>query len=35
MNKILNEIKQIIKQSISEYLSAVQLSDLEEKGSVY
>lgn len=35
MNRILNEIKQIIKQNISEYLSEVQLSDLEENGAVY
>ena len=35
MNRILNEIKQIIKQNISEYLSEVLLSDLEENGAVY
>lgn len=35
MNRILNEIKQIIKQNISKYLSKVQLSDLEENGAVY
>lgn len=35
MNRILNEIKQIIKQNISEYLSEIQLSDLEENGAVY
>ena len=35
MNRILNEIKQIIKQNISEYLSEVQLSHLEENGAVY
>ena len=35
MNRILNEIKQIIKQNISEYLSEVLFSDLEENGAVY
>ncbi len=35
MNKILNEIKEIIKQNINEYLPEVKPSDLEENGIVY
>lgn len=35
MNRILNEIKEIIKQNINEYLSEVKPSDLEENGTVY
>ena len=35
MNRILNEIKEIIKQNINEYLPEVKPSDLEENGTVY
>lgn len=35
MNKILNEIKEIIKKNINEYLPEVKPSDLEENGTVY
>lgn len=35
MNRILNEIKKIIKQNIIEYLPEVKLEDLEENGAVY
>lgn len=35
MNKILSEIKEIIKQNINEYLPEVKPSDLEEDGTVY
>ena len=35
MNRILNEIKEIIKQNINEYLPEVKSSDLEENGTVY
>ena len=35
MNRILSEIKEIIKQNIKEYLPEVKLSDLEENGTVY
>lgn len=35
MNRILNEINQIIKQNINEYLPEVKPSDLEENGTVY
>ncbi len=35
MNRILNEIKKIIKQNINEYLPEVKSSDLEENGTVY
>ena len=35
MNRILNEIKKIIKQNIIEYLPKVKLEDLEENGAVY
>ena len=35
MNRILNEIKEIIKQNINEYLPEVKTSDLEENGTVY
>lgn len=35
MNRILNEIKKVIKQNINEYLPEVKLSDLEENGAVY
>lgn len=35
MNRILNEIKEIIKQNIKEYLPEVKPSDLEENGTVY
>jgi hypothetical protein len=35
MNRILNEIKEIIKKNINEYLPEVKPSDLEENGTVY
>ena len=35
MNRILKEIKEIIKQNIKEYLPEVKPSDLEENGTVY
>lgn len=35
MNRILNEIKQIIEKNIKEYLPEVKLSDLEENGAIY
>lgn len=35
MNRILNEIKEIIKQNINEYLAEVKPSDLEDGGTVY
>ncbi len=35
MNRILNEIKEIIKQNINEYLPEVKPSDLEENGTIY
>lgn len=35
MNRVLNEIKEIIKQNINEYLPEVKPSDLEENGEVY
>ena len=35
MNRILNEIKEIIKQNINEYLPDVKPCDLEESGTVY
>ncbi len=35
MNRILNEIKEIIKHNINEYLPDVKQSDLEENGTVY
>lgn len=35
MNRILNEIKEIIKQNLNEYLPEVKPSDLEENGTVY
>lgn len=35
MNRILNEIKEIIKKNINEYLPKVKPSDLEENGTVY
>lgn len=35
MNRILNEIKEIIKQNINEYLPEIKSSDLEENGTVY
>lgn len=35
MNKIINEIKRIINQNINEYLTDVNLSDLEENGTIY
>lgn len=35
MNRILNEIKEIIKQNINEYLPEVKPNDLEENGTVY
>ncbi len=35
MNRILNEIKQIIKKNLNEYLPEVKTSDLEEDGTVY
>ena len=35
MNRILNEIKEIIKQNINEYLPEIKPSDLEENGTVY
>ena len=35
MNRILNEIKEIIKQNITEYLPDVKPNDLEEGGTVY
>lgn len=35
MNKILNEIKKIISQNMSKYLSDVKPGDLEENGKVY
>lgn len=35
MNRILNEIKQLISKNINIYLPQVKLSDLEENGMVY
>lgn len=35
MNRILNEIKEIIKKNINEYLPEVKPSNLEENGTVY
>ena len=35
MNRILNEIKEIIRQNINEYLPEVEPGDLEENGTVY
>lgn len=35
MNRILNGIKEIIKQNINEYLPELKPSDLEENGTVY
>jgi hypothetical protein len=35
MNRILNEIKEIIKKNINEYIPEVKPSDLEENGTVY
>lgn len=35
MNRILNEIKEIIKQNINEYLPEINPGDLEENGTVY
>ena len=35
MNKILNDIKEIVKQNINEYLLEVKPSDLEDDGTVY
>lgn len=35
MNKIIEEIKKIISDSIKEYLKDVKLSDLEENGTIY
>ena len=35
MNRILDQIKKIIKENISEYLPGVKLNELEENGAVY
>lgn len=35
MNKVLNEIKKLINESISKYLPDVKNSDLEENGNIY
>lgn len=35
MNRILNEVKKIIEESIKEYLPEVKPSDLEENGKIY
>lgn len=35
MNRILNEIKEIIKKNLNEYLPEVKSSDLEDNGTVY
>ena len=35
MNRILNEIKEIIKQNLNKYLPEVKPIDLEENGTVF